>query len=389
MGKVMRALGLMSGTSMDGIDAALIQTCGEKIVSRGATMSFPYNPQTRARLMQGLEDARQIVNREERPGVLAALEDEITELHASVVNAYRRRQGLGRGDIDIIGFHGHTVVHRPPGVVIETGADGVPFEVAVPGMTVQIGSGIGLSDLTSVDVVHDMRAADVAAGGHGAPLVPVYHRALANGLPQRPVAFVNIGGVSNVTVVDAQGDMIAFDTGPGNALIDDWMRRHAGVPLDAEGALAATGRADEEIVRAYLSEPYFSALPPKSMDRNAFDGARVAGLSAADGAATLTALTVGAIARAREHMHLEPELWVVSGGGRRNRTLMRLLAEQVENAVVPAEAVGLCGDGLEAEAWAFLAVRSVKGLPLTYPGTTGVSQAMTGGVLTRAPQATV
>lgn len=389
MGKVMRALGLMSGTSMDGIDVALLQTDGQNVVSRGPSMTFPYSPETRARLMAGLADARDMTDRDERPGSLAALEIEITELHAAAVNAFRRKQGVGRADIDVVGFHGVTVLHRPPMVVIETGPDGVPFEVTEPGLTVQLGSGVGLSDLTSLDVVHDLRAADIAAGGHGAPLVPVYHRALAAHLPQRPVVFVNIGGVANVTVVDREGEVMAFDCGPGNALIDDWMVKHTGVALDAEGRLAASGRVDEDVLRACLSHPFFSALPPKSLDRNAFDGVALAALSVADGAATLTAFTACAIARAREHMHEEPELWVVAGGGRRNATLMGMIASRVQNAVVPAEAAGLSGDSLEAEAWAYLAVRSLKGLPITFPGTTGVPSPLTGGVLTRAPRGAV
>lgn len=389
MSKVMRALGLMSGTSMDGIDVALIQTDGDKIVSRGPSMTFPYSPETRARLAAGMIEARGITERAERPGTLAALEAEITELHAAAVNAFRRKQGIGRADIDVVGFHGHTVLHRPPMVVIETGPDGVPFEVTEPGLTVQLGSGIGLSDLTALDVVHDLRAADVEAGGHGAPLVPVYHRALAAHLPQRPVVFVNIGGVANVTVVDREGEITAFDCGPGNALIDDWMAKHTGVVLDVDGATAAAGGINQDVLRAYLSHPFFSALPPKSLDRNAFDAGLIEGMSVADGAATLTAFTASAIARAREHMHEEPELWVVAGGGRRNATLMAMIAARVQNAVVPAEAAGLSGDSLEAEAWAYLAVRSVKGLPLTFPGTTGVPMPTTGGVLTRAPRGAV
>ena len=389
MGKVMRALGLMSGTSMDGIDVAMIQTDGEDIVTRGASMTFPYTPEMRARLVAGMADARGIEERHERPGSLVALETEITELHAAAVNAFRRKQGIGRADIDVVGFHGHTVLHRPPTVVIETGRDGVPFEVTEPGLTVQLGSGIGLSDLTALDVVHDLRAADVEAGGHGAPLVPVYHRALAAHLPQRPVVFVNIGGVANVTVVDREGEIAAFDCGPGNALIDDWMLKHTGVALDSDGARAAQGRVDENMLRAYLSHPFFGALPPKSLDRNAFDAAPVEGMSVADGAATLTAFAACAIARAREHMHEEPELWVIAGGGRRNATLMGMIASRVQNAVVPAEAVGLSGDSLEAEAWAYLAVRSLKGLPITFPGTTGVPTPTTGGVLTRAPRGAV
>jgi anhydro-N-acetylmuramic acid kinase len=386
MSKVMRALGLMSGTSMDGIDVALIQTDGEKIVSRGPSMTFPYSPETRARLAAGLVEARGITDRAERPGSLAALEVEITELHAAAVNAFRRKQGIGRADIDVVGFHGHTVLHRPPMVVIETGPDGVPFEVTEPGLTVQLGSGVGLSDLTALDVVHDLRAADVAAGGHGAPMVPVYHRALAAHLPQRPVAFVNIGGVANVTVVDREGEIMAFDCGPGNALIDDWMVKHTGAMFDADGAMAASGKVDEAALRACLSHGFFSALPPKSLDRNAFDAGPMEGMSVADGAATLTAFTACAIARAREHMREEPELWVVAGGGRRNATLMGMIASRVQNAVVPAEAAGLSGDSLEAEAWAYLAVRSLKGLPISFPGTTGVPAPATGGALTRAPR---
>lgn len=387
MGKVMRALGVMSGTSMDGIDVALIETDGEDAVKRGASMTFPYGPQTRAGLVQGLADATAIEARFERPGSLAALEAEITELHAAAINAFRRKQGIGRAEIDVVGFHGHTVLHRPPAIRVETAANGVPFEVTSPGLTVQLGSGIGLSELTALDVVHDMRAADMEAGGQGAPLVPVYHRALAAGLPQRPLAIVNIGGVANLTWIGRDGAISAFDAGPGNALIDDWMMKHTGAACDEGGATAARGTVHEDVLRFYLAHAFFSALPPKSLDRNAFLSDPVDGMSLDDGAATLTAFTAGAIARAREHMGEEPALWIVAGGGRKNTALMRMIAARVENAVVPAEAAGLSGDALEAEAWGYLAVRSLKGLPLTFPGTTGVPEPMTGGVLTRAPRA--
>ena len=387
MGKtVMRALGLMSGTSMDGIDVALIRTDGEETVMRGASMTFPYTPETRARLAAGLADARAIMDRAERPGTLAALETEITELHAAAVNAFRRKQGIGRADIDVVGFHGQTVLHRPPVVTIQTGADGVPFEVTEPGLTVQLGSGMGLADLTALDVVHDLRAADMAAGGQGAPLVPVYHRALAASLPQRPVAMVNIGGVANVTLIARDGHITAFDTGPGNALIDDWMLKRTGAAMDVDGRTAKSGTVIEDVLRFYLAHAFFGALPPKSLDRAAFFSDLVDWMSVEDGAATLTAFTAGAIARAREHMAEEPALWIISGGGRRNATLMAMIAARVQNAVVPAEAVGLSGDAIEAEAWGYLAVRSRLGLPLTFPGTTGVSLPTTGGVLTRAPR---
>ena len=374
MGKLKRALGLMSGTSMDGIDVALVTTDGEDEMERGPSLTLAYTPQTRARLAAGMEEARGIgANRDARPGDLAALETEITELHAAAVNAFRRKNGIGRAEIDVVGFHGQTVLHRPP-------------TPATAGLTVQLGNGVLLAELTALDVVFDMRAADMAAGGQGAPMVPVYHKALTARLPQRPLAIVNIGGVANVTFIGSDGTLAAFDTGPGNALIDDWMMQRAGVAFDEGGKAAAAGRINEDVLREYLGQHYFTAMPPKSLDRGAFSGRLCNGMSVEDGAATLTAFTAASIARAREHLREEPALWVISGGGRRNAALMGMIAARVENAVVPAEAVGFGGDAIEAEAWGYLAVRSLKGLPLTFPGTTGVGEAMTGGVLVRAPR---
>jgi anhydro-N-acetylmuramic acid kinase len=251
-------------------------------------------------------------------------------------------------------------------------------------LTVQLGDGRRLAKLLGIDVVYDLRAADAEAGGQGAPLVPIYHRAMAAKLPERPVTVVNIGGVANVTWIGRCGELIAFDTGPGNALIDDWVQRHHGSPHDEGGALASRGRVNDDRLRQYLRHAYFGAPPPKSLDRNAFSLAPVDPLAAQDGAATLTAFTAASIAAARAHFPEQPQLWVISGGGRRNRTLMAMIAERVENAVIPAEAAGMDGDALEAEAWAYLAVRSLKGLPITFPGTTGVPKPLTGGVLAKA-----
>lgn len=385
MGKTRRALGLMSGTSMDGIDVAMIETDGEIVGKRGPAMAFPYPDDTRARVKAALVEARGMRSRFERPGTLAALETELTELNAAAINAFRRTHGISRADIDVVGFHGQTVLHVPPLSHIETTDKGLPYEPREPGFTVQLGDGRLLAELTSLPVVYDLRADDMDAGGQGAPLVPVYHRALAAGLPDRPVAIVNVGGVANVTYIGADGELVAFDTGPGNALIDDWMMRHTGRPLDADGEMAARGRVNEDVARFYLSHTYFGMLPPKSLDRSAFMPDTVEWMSVEDGAATLTAFSAWAIARAREHMKEEPALWIIAGGGRRNATLMRMIAERVEGAVVPAEAVGFAGDSLEAEAWAFLAVRSLERLPITFPGTTGVPAPLTGGVRVAAP----
>lgn len=363
---VKRAIGLMSGTSMDGIDIALVETDGETYLRRGPAETHAYPAELRDRLRACLATARSLKGRQERPGVLADVERELTERHAEAVLRFMGDRALQPFAVDVIGFHGQTVLHRPEA-----------------GLTVQLGDGPALARRTGIDVVYDLRAADVAAGGQGAPLVPIYHRALVARLPERPLAIVNIGGVANITYVGRNGDLIAFDTGPGNALIDDWVARQTGSARDENGALAAQGRIDEAALRYYLSHPYFAKLPPKSLDRDAFPVEAVSHLSAKDGAATLTAFTAEAIAKAREHLPEQPELWIISGGGRMNRTLMGMIAGRVENAVVPAEAVALDGDTVEAEAWAYLAVRALAGLPITFPGTTGVRQPLSGGVLAR------
>lgn len=362
----MRALGMMSGTSMDGISVALVDTDGETVAARGPAMTFPYNSEQRAAIGRAMGEARAMTARCERPGSLASTEVMLTELHAAAISAFVRHQGLARSEIDVVGFHGQTVLHRPDA-----------------GLTVQLGDGALLAELCGLTVVHDLRARDVAAGGQGAPLVPVYHRALVAGMAQRPVAIVNIGGVANVTYVGRDGALIAFDTGPGNALLDDWMMKRAGVAYDRDGVTSGDGTPDEAVLRFCLSHSFFAEPPPKSLDRNAFIWDVVEWMSMEDGAATLAAFTVAGIAKAREHFPEEPALWIVAGGGRRNRTIMSGLAGLVQNAVVPAEAVGLDGDAVEAEAWGYLAVRALKGLAITFPGTTGVPEPLTGGVISR------
>jgi anhydro-N-acetylmuramic acid kinase len=366
MSKTLRAVGLMSGTSMDGIDVALIETDGEDTVVRGPSHTMPYDDAHRARLANAIEDARALTDRDARPGCLEEAERWVGEYHGLAFSWFLAEHGLKSADVDVIGFHGQTVLHAPE-----------------RRLTVQLGDGAALARYSGIDVVWDLRAADVAAGGQGAPLAPVYHRAMAARLPSRPVSVVNIGGVGNVTWIGCDGTLIAFDTGPGNALIDDWMLRHTGKAVDADGATAAGGKVDEAAMNALLMSPYFGQVPPKSLDRNAFAIDPVLRLSLADGAATLTAFTAASLARAREHFPEQPHLWVICGGGRRNRTLMTMLAGHADGAVVPAEAVGFDGDTVEAEAWAYMAVRSLKGLPITFPGTTGVAAPTCGGVLTR------
>lgn len=372
MGKLVRALGLMSGTSMDGIDLALIETDGERQVARGAHATQAYPPEFRERLRTAIEDARTLTDRTARPGCLADVERELTERHAQAVTAFLGAHAIDTAEVHVIGFHGQTVLHRAASA-----------RSPAP-MTVQIGDGHLLASLTGIDVVYDLRAADVAAGGQGAPLAPVYHRALAARLPQRPVAFLNVGGVANVTWIGEDCRLIAFDTGPGNALMDDWALRHTGQACDVNGALARSGRADEEVLRQYLRHPYFDRPVPKSLDRNDFSLAPVERLSPADGAATLAVLTAAAVASSLAWLPAPPALWLVAGGGRRNKYLMEQLAWHLDAPVAPVEAVDLDGDSMEAEAWGYLAVRALARLPITFPGTTGVPQPLTGGVLATA-----
>jgi anhydro-N-acetylmuramic acid kinase len=377
----------MSGTSLDGIDVALIDTDGEAMVARGPSLTVPYDADFRIKLQRAISEARALTDRADRPGLLGAVEIELTHHHADAVQSFLKTRGLHVNTIGIVSFHGQTVRHvrseRPADRWRPAVPEATKPHMALGAFTVQLGDGKLLAELIGIDVVFDLRAADAAAGGEGAPLAPAYHRALAARLHERPVAFLNIGGVANVTWIGPEGELLAFDTGPGNALIDDWMQRHCGVPRDTSGALAAAGHVQENVVTQYLRHCYFGEPPPKSLDRDTFPIELVDGLSAADGAATLTGFTAASIARAREHFPKQPSLWLVCGGGRRNKTLMTMLAGRIESPVAPAEALGFDGDAMEAEAWAYLAVRSLKGLPITFPGTTGVPHPITGGVLAK------
>lgn len=354
----------MSGTSMDGIDVALIDTDGSESLERRAFRSYAYGPGQYARLLQAKEEAKALRQRGDRPGSLAEVEAELTRWHAAAVRSFLEETALGDSPIDLIGFHGQTVIHRPHGR-----------------LTVQLGDGAALAHELGIEVVNDFRAADVAAGGEGAPFVPAYHRALAGAVAARPVAFVNIGGVANITWVGREGELLAFDTGPGNALLNDWVNRHTGEPIDRGGRLAAQGRIHQPILAELLEHRFFDLKPPKSLDRDSFAGDLVGSLPPEDGAATLTAFTAKAIARSIEHLPEAPQSWIICGGGRHNPSLMGMLEEELSGLVAPAEALKLDGDAIEAEAFAYLAVRSLRGLPLSFPTTTGVAEPMTGGVL--------
>ncbi len=365
---VMTAIGLMSGTSLDGVDVALIETDGKRVTSFGPSGYRPYSENERSLLRHALADAVDLSKREARPGVLGQAERVVTVAHAEAVAAFTAQHHIAREEIDIVGFHGQTVLHRPD-----------------QRMTVQIGDGMALAKAIHIPVMHDFRAADVAAGGQGAPFVPVYHRALASTLDREgPIVVLNIGGVSNITYIDGEDALIACDTGPGNALLDDYVFRTTGQPFDSEGRLASQGNPDTEWVTRALRHPFFAMPPPKSLDRNQFTSLLLPDMPFADGAATLTAFTVEAIANVIPQLPKVPKSWVIAGGGTRNLLMVRMLRQRLEPAKVEvSDTLGWAADAMEAQAFAFLAARSLQGLPLSYPATTGVPMPMTGGVIAR------
>lgn len=365
MAGVRRAIGLMSGTSMDGVDCALIETDGRDVLRFGPTGFARYVEADRALLRRALAAAVALEDRSARPGALAEAERMVTRRHIEAVETFLAEYRIDRSGVDVVGFHGQTVIHRPE-----------------RGLTVQIGDAALLAEALGLDVVGDLRGADVAAGGQGAPLVPIYHQALVQmAAIAGAVLVVNIGGVGNVTFVAPGRDPVACDTGPGNALLDDLMTARTGAAYDEAGATAARGTVDAGVLARLMAHPFFEAMPPKSLDRNDFSLEPVAALSTEDAAATLTAFTAATIAGIVPRLPAAPDAVVICGGGARNPTLVAELGRRFACPVTTADERGWSGDAVEAQAFAYLAVRSLEGLPLTYPTTTGVPRPMTGGVL--------
>lgn len=346
------AIGLMSGTSLDGVDAAVIRTDGLQELEIGPGLCLPYPDDFRRRLARCLGQAN----------VDAALQAQLTDFHAVAVRRLLSETGLAANDLEVVGFHGQTLLHAP-----------------AQKMTVQMGDGQRLADQIGAAVVGGFRLADVAAGGQGAPLVPLYHQALAAAL-RKPVAILNIGGVANLTFMAVDGEILAFDTGPGGALLDDWMREKTGAPFDRDGRVALSGKADRDLLAQWMGHPYFAQPAPKSLDRNAFAVRELSRLSVEDGAATLVTFTATAVLKGFTLLPETPHRLLVAGGGRKNLAFLAGLRETLPCPVDPVEVMGWDGDMLEAQAFAYLAVRSLRGLPLTLPSTTGVPQALTGGV---------
>lgn len=357
--RVIRALGAMSGTSLDGVDAAVVDTDGEVIFGFGPTAYRAYSDTEQAVLRAALG---------KWPGDpgLDAAQSLVENAHHAVLSQF--------SEVELIGFHGQTLAHDP-------GGRG----------THQLGDGAALAERLGLPVVWDFRSADVRLGGQGAPLAPFFHFACAKWIRvTEPLAFLNLGGVGNLTWIDPvktrpedQGALLAFDTGPANAPINDLVFRRLGLAYDKGGQLAARGTVADGALELFLDEPYFLKMPPKSLDRDAFADMLdlVRELDDADAAATMTAMAAAAVMRGMEHCPTPPKRLLVTGGGRHNPVMMQMLRAGLDCAVDPVEAVGLDGDMLEAQAFAYLAVRVARGLPTSCPTTTGVRAAVGGGVL--------
>ena len=360
--------GLMTGTVLDGkIDIALLRTDGRSIDGFGPYGLVPYDIAMPARLEECLQAARTWNFEGPELAVFAEVERDLTIAQAKALEGFARDQGIPLSDIAAIGFHGQTVLHRPPTQTRK-------------GQTRQLGDGPLMADLTGRPVVFDLRSADINAGGQGAPLCPCYHDALMRfSSCDDSVAIVNLGGVGNITWRDSDGRLFAFDTGPANAPINDWIARHGLGEMDKDGLIAATGTVDEARLATLLQHPYFSAPFPKSLDRFDFPASLADGLSVEDGAALLTALAAAAVGQAVALLPGEISHLVICGGGRHNPTLMDAIAYRSGVKTETAESLGWRGDAIEAECFAYLAARCVAGLVASYPGTTGVPTPMPAG----------
>jgi len=357
--------GFMSGTSLDAVDGALLLTDGARIFEFGPVIERKYTPEERSVLQVATDAARAWNWQGPQPDTpFAAAREVITTTHADAFSKLIA-QASDR-NISLAGVHGQTVLHRRPTDMAK-------------GATLQLIDADALSQAFALPVAYDFRSDDVAAGGQGAPLAPAYHAALIAGQGDEPMAVLNLGGVANITARMTDGSLIAFDTGPANGPIDEWVEGHDQGTYDQGGRLAAAGQVHEGLLADLLEHPWFSETPPKSLDRYDFHAGMARGLSLADGAATLTAFSAAAVAAGIAQLPETPTKVIACGGGRHNPVLMDMLAKALPCAILTAEQVGWRGDSIEAEAFALLAARTLRGLPISFPMTTGAPKPMTGG----------
>jgi anhydro-N-acetylmuramic acid kinase len=372
MMKPVWAIGLMTGTVLDGmIDIAAVRTDGVDVAEFGPWKLAPYPTDVRGLLAEAVAAALKWRFEGPEPAIFREAEEALSRAQAKAVAQFIAENGMGTENFAAIGFHGQTVLHRAP-------------EAGRYGDTRQLGDGQLMADILGIDVVYDFRTADMRAGGHGAPLSASYHVAMLRRIGAAPdTAVLNLGGVGNVTWWDGKDRFEAFDTGPANGPINDWVKQHGGGDMDVDGAIALRGKVDEARLAKLLEHPYLSAPYPKSLDRYDFTSDMAEGLSLEDGAATLTAFTAGTVGRSLDLLPARPKKLIVCGGGRKNPAIMKALIERAKVEIIPAEDAGLHGDAVEAECFAYLAVRRLAGLPISFAMTTGVPQAIGGGILAK------
>ncbi len=369
---VVRVLGFMTGTSLDAVDMAVLQTDGETVAAFGPAGERKLDAATRAIIQQATAEARAWPRGAPEPAVFEFAARAIADEHLKAVAEFVASTGVSLKTLDFVGVHGQTVLHEPP----------MPDRPV--GRTIQLIDAHRLADRLCLPVAYDFRTADVASGGQGAPLAPIYHQALTQWSSIRPpVAVLNLGGVGNITLIGEDGVLEAFDTGPANGMIDLFVQARTGAHCDESGALARAGTVHADILASYMDHAHFSTSGPKSLDRFDFSLDPVAGLSLEDGAATLTAFAAEAVAVGLRSCSQLPRRVIVCGGGRHNPTLMHAIRKRYDAPVSGAEGVGWRGDSIEAEAFAYLAARTFTGLPISFPGTTGVPHPMCGGRIAR------
>lgn len=362
------SIGLMTGTVNDGfIDVAALKTDGHQIIEYGPFELIPYQSKNiQSKIIETFDAAKQWRFDNKEPAIFAETEKLISEEQSEAVNKFMHKFNIKRDDISCVGFHGLTVLHQAPLGNIE-------------GKTKQLGDGNLMANYLKIPVVNDFRSNDMLNGGQGAPLAPIYHLAVSHYINKKNIIILNIGGVSNITYIGEDDKLVAFDTGPGNAPINDFVRKKNSGQMDINGDYASKGSINYDFINSFLSHPYFELNFPKSLDRDQFSYDQIDELSLEDGCATLTKLIGENISKAIKLLPKKPERIIASGGGRKNLSIMKAINESTNIKCESIEKYGLRGDAIEAEAFAFLAVRSLKKLPLSFPSTTGVAKPLTGG----------
>lgn len=369
------AIGLMTGTALDGnVDAALLKSDGERIIELGNFIFSPYSDLERGLLANAVEAALEWNFLGQKPDIFDEAEDVVTRIYAQAINRVLEASGLKAHEINLIGAHGLTLIHRPP----ENGENG---------QTLQLLNGPKLAQLCGIETVYDFRSNDMANGGQGAPLAPIYHAALMefSGI-EPPAAILNLGGVGNITFWGEKGEIIAFDTGPANGPLNELVEKHGLGNFDKDGEIALSGKSNETVLQKILEMPYFDAPFPKSLDRYDFPSNLVNELSLNDGAATLAALVGASVDKAIALLPQIPKFLVLAGGGRKNPAIIREIEDRCKIVTIDADEIAMRGDAIEAECFAFLAIRSKLGLPISFPSTTGVKSPLSGGIIANVSQ---